>query len=208
MKCYRLLIMCILGVGWLPAMAETGNETVASVFTGVALAVVGEMPDAQAERVREFVQVNTSLQVLRLPALREDGETLEAVLESLLDARPAEMAALVLLYAGAGEFEQHSIYRYDRNICIVNATAMRSDDEEQYLRRLEKLTMRGIGLLLDVPQVPNPQSAMWSYRTMEELDWMGRNFDPPSLMKLQQNAIVMGLPLIKDSPFLIIDPRP
>jgi hypothetical protein len=68
--------------------------------------------------------------------------------------------------------------------------------------------MRGIGLLLDVPQVPNPQSAMWSYRTMEELDWMGRNFDPPSLMKLQQNAIVMGLPLIKDSPFLIIDPRP
>jgi hypothetical protein len=205
MKQYCFLIVTIFSFGLLPVWAESDAPP---ALTGVAIAVVGEMPDAYAERVREFVQLNTSLNVQQLPALSGEGETLEAVLESLLEVRPAGIAALVLLYAGEGEFEQHSIYRYDHYTCIVNATAMRSDDEEQYLRRLEKLTMRGIGLLLDVPQVPNPQSAMWSYRTMEELDWMGRNFDPPSLMRLQQNAVAMGLPLIENSPFLIIEPRP
>lgn len=197
--------------GVMPAAGQdaVGQDAIAAEavnFERIAVAGIGTWTPEQLERIRSFVELNTSLRTALLELPLTEAESLEGVLEPLLEQRPADVAALVVLYNGDGAFASHSLYRYDERVALVNAAVLLSDDEEVFLRRMEKLTMRGVGLLLDVPQVPNPQSAMWAYRTVEELDWMGRNFDPPSLLKLQENAQALGLPLISQSPFLMLPP--
>lgn len=170
-------------------------------FSGVGLAVIGDLDDSWAERVRSFAERNTGIAVRLRDVSAPSATGMGDIALELANERNPEDAAFVLLYAGAGDYSEHAVYQYDVLTAIVNVTLLRTDDEEQFLRRVEKLTMRSLGLLLDVPPVPNPQSAMWTYRTFEELDWMGRNFDPPSLRTIQKNAMDLGIPLVEESSF-------
>jgi len=196
----------VIGAVWLGALLA-GAETVEDRPTGVAIAVIGELPEAHMERVRAFVEHNTSIKARLLDPQTSDADTLSGMLDELAHLNTPEQACVVFLYAGDRGFEEHTVYRYESGVGVVNAALMATDDEEMYLRRLEKLTMRSVGLLLDVELVPNPHSAMWTYLDMEELDAMGRNFDPPSLVRLQENARALGIPLIEDSPYLLIELR-
>ncbi len=172
---------------------------------GLGLVVAGTWSDTQAERVRAFVERNTSVAVrLRPDPVPPANEPLVDLRDGLQVERHPEDAALVVLYNGAGTFEPHSVYDYDAVVAIINLPVIAHDDEETFLRRVEKLTIRSFGLLLDVPLVPNPHSALWTYRTTEELDFMGRNFDPPSLLRFQENAAALGIPLLSKSPFLLL----
>ena len=175
-----------------------------SGYTGLALAVVGDLSADQVERVRAFMELNTAIPVTLRETDAIEADTLGGVADALVDLRDPADAALILLYAGEQDFAEHAVYRYEQGVGIINARLMRTEDEEIFLRRLERLGMRSAGLLLDVPLVPNPQSAMWTYQTMEHLDFMGRNFDPPSLKAIQENAQALGIRLNEDSPFLII----
>ncbi len=189
--------------GRVVAADEQGVEE-STGFTGVGVAVVGEMDAAAVERIRAFAERNTSIRVRirEVPAMA--AESLGEVADALAPLRVEEDAAFVLLYVGDSDFPDHTVYRYNQRTGIVNVSLLHTDDEERFLRRIEKLTMRSLGLLLNVPPVPNPQSAMWTYSTLEELDLMGRNFDPPSLRNIQVNAQELGIELIADSPFLMI----
>lgn len=200
MRCCLMMLVCAAG-----AMAET--ETSEESPTGLAIAAVGELSGEHQERIRAFVERNSGIATRRIDAPDTAGESLGEILDALADLNSPEHACVVFLYAGDQVFEEHAVYRYESGVGIVNAALMKTDDEEQYLRRLEKLSMRSVGLLMGVEMVPNPQSAMWSYRTMNELDAMGRNFDPPSLMRLQQQARDRDIPLMKGSPFLLLEPR-
>jgi hypothetical protein len=205
----RHVWLCILTVagciGFLAGMNVHADEDQADGYAGMALAVVGDMPAEQVERLRSFAEVNTSIPVVlrEVPSYEEDA--LAVMARSLTDVRQPEDAVLVLLYAGTQSFEEHALYLYEDFVAIVNTTALATEDEEKYMRRLERVMMRSFGLLMDVPVVPNPQSAMWAYRTLEELDFMGRNFDPPSLIAIQRNAVAKGIPLIVDSPFMVLE---
>lgn len=195
-------LMCV----WLSSLLPVTAEEETTTYAGVSLGIVGTLPVEQVDRVRDFVEVNTSIPVRMLtePLTADEQHSLGAVLDQFADQRGEMDAALVLIYAGDQAFDAHTVYRYDEGVGIVNATLMQVPDEEQFMRRVEKLAMRSVGLLLDVPLVPNPQSAMWTYRTMDELDFMGRNFDPPSLIKVQENAAALGIPLIEDSPYWLM----
>lgn len=189
-----------------PAVAEEAAEAAETAFTGVGIAVVGELDEAAVERVRAFAERNTSIPVRVRDITLASGANLGKVADQLAPERVPEDAAFILLYAGESGFTDHTVYRYHARTGIVNVTLLQTDDEEQFLRRVEKLTMRSLGLLMNVPPVPNPQSAMWTYSNLEELDLMGRNFDPPSLRVIQRNAVDMGIELIADSPLRMIRP--
>jgi hypothetical protein len=204
MTVLKRLLMLSLFTG---CLAVDAAETSRTPPSGVALAVVGDLSEADVERVRSFVEFNSAIPVRLLEPQSSEQESLVEILDELAPLRTPEHACVVFLYAGERSFEEHTVYRYEAGIGVVNATLMVVDDEERYLRRLEKLTIRSVALLLDVPLVPNPQSALWTYRTMEELDAMGRNLDPPSLLLLQQKAHELGLPLIGGSPYLMVEPR-
>lgn len=177
---------------------------VAESQQAIGVGVIGSLSGAQIERIRSFVEKNTALRILLLDDVPDSPrEELADWLEILRDATPGASFD-IYMYAGDQVFDPHSVYSYRDQQAVVNATALCDGDEELFLRRMEKLVMRAVGLLLDVPMVPNPQSAMWAYQTIEELDFMGRNFDPPSLLRLQENARERGLPLEPDSPFLLL----
>ena len=204
----KWMLSCLMGFVWLGPLvagAESGED--AGAPTGVAVAAIGEVSAEHMERVRSFVERNTSIEARLLEPQDATGESLSEILDSLAHLRTPEQACVVLLYAGDREFEDHTVYRYEAGVGIVNAGLMVTADEEVYLRRLEKLTMRSVGLLMGVEMVPNPQSAMWTYRSMSDLDAMGRNFDPPSLMRLREIARKQAIPLIKDSSLPLMEPR-
>ena len=205
--------MTIKKMGWMglalvaaAASGAFGAEDQNSQPEGLAIGVIGSMPCDQVERVRAFVEKNTAIAVRRLDTVEpaEPAALLEDAVAWVDDQREPRDACVVWFYTGDESSEEHAIYQYEQATAVVNVNALMTDDEEVYMRRLERLAMRSVGLLLDVPPVPNPQSAMFSYRTLEELDRMGRNFDPPSLMRLQENAVDKGIPLIKPSPFLML----
>ena len=205
--------MTITKMGWIglalvaTAAADAfGAQDENSQPEGLAIGVIGSMPCHQVERVRSFVEKSTAMAVRRLDTVEpaEPAVILEDAADWVGDQREPRDACVVWFYTGGESSEEHAIYRYEQATAVVNVNALMTDDEEVYMRRLERLTMRSVGLLLDVPPVPNPQSAMFSYRTLGELDRMGRNFDPPSLMRLQENAVDKGIPLIEGSPFLML----
>lgn len=188
------------------ASGAFGAEDQNSQPEGLAIGVIGSMPCDQVERVRAFVEKNTAIAVRQLDTVEpaEPAALLEDAAAWVDDRREPRDACVVWFYTGDESSEEHAIYQHEQATAVVNVNALMTDDEEVYMRRLERLAMRSVGLLLDVPPVPNPQSAMFSYRTLEELDRMGRNFDPPSLMRLQENAVDKGIPLIEPSPFLML----
>ena len=193
-------------VGLLPLAVALANDVPETETTpdGLGLLVAGTWDEASLERVRAFVQRNTSVEVRIRPAMPLDPFLpLESLHDLLNMERDKADAAWVVLYAGDQDFEPHTVYNYEVGVAVVNLAAIATDIAETELRRIEKLTIRSFGLLLDVPMVPNPHSALWTYRTLEELDFMGRNFDPPSLIRFQQNAAEMGIPLIENHPFLL-----
>lgn len=205
--------MTIKKMGWIglalvatAASGAFGAEDQNSQPEGLAIGVIGSMPCDQVERVRAFVEKNTAIAVRQLDTVEpaEPAALLEDAAAWVDDRREPRDACVVWFYTGDESSEEHAIYQHEQATAVVNVNALMTDDEEVYMRRLERLAMRSVGLLLDVPPVPNPQSAMFSYRTLEELDRMGRNFDPPSLMRLQENAVDKGIPLIEPSPFLML----
>jgi predicted Zn-dependent protease len=74
-------------------------------------------------------------------------------------------------------------------------------EDETYARRLERQVIRGICLLMGLDYSPNPESAMTWYSSLEELDQIGRNLDPPWLIRLQERARELGIPLDPESPY-------
>lgn len=197
---YSLLVCLLGGVAW-----SNADLSKSSPVSGVGLSVLGDLSSDQLERIRHFVEWNAALPVqIRDLEQPDDIAALADLPAAVVDQGHATDAPWVIIVAESNPFSEHSVYNYDLAIAIVNAGAIWTDDEETLLRRLEKLTMRAYGLLFDAPLVPNPHSALWAYRTIEELDAMGRNFDPPSLKRVQENAVARGVSLFADSPFLIV----
>jgi len=171
---------------------------------GIALVPVGPVEPALVERVRAFVESNTCVPV----RIRKGDIVLKGSLyETMQGAAVAKEVAdemLVVLVWGGKEWPEHAVYDYAQMTGAVNVRLLLEHDEpepEMAERRVEKLVMRSVGLLMDVPQVPNPQSAMFAYQNMEELDAIGRNFDPPSLLRFQENVLKRGIQLIEDCSF-------
>jgi hypothetical protein len=169
----------------------------------LALVGVGNVDPAMVDRVRAFVEEQTAVPVRLEEARPEAGESLQADGESLADAVGPHDLCLVALALPVRDASEHAVYLYDRNIAVVNARALKpaSGDMETYGRRLEKVVMRSYGLLMGLEQVPNPHSALWPYRNLEELDAIGRGFDPPTLWRFQEIAKERGARLLRDSPF-------
>ncbi len=202
----RLLLVGLL-VGCMTGMVQVqGAGADEEVRRGIALVRVGETPEDLVVRVRDFVERNTAIPVRIRDARPAEGDSLTDIGRRLTGLMEPEDVFLIALARPESEFEEHAVYLYDQNVAVVNARVLEHpDDPETYGRRLEKITMRSIGLMLGVDPVPNPHSAMYPYRSMKELDAMGRNYDPPTLINVQKAAVEQGMDLIRESPYIIID---
>ncbi len=192
------LIILVLAVT-LPASGVRAAEEAATDLNHLKLGVLGSASSELLDRVHAFAEAHTGIPIQRIDPIPDaEKDDLHDWFE-VLDVGQGSFT--VYLYAGDTKYEPHILHSPSGRYAIVNLRALYTEDQEVYLRRVEKLFMRSIGLLLEVPLVPNPHSAMWTYQTLEDLDIMGRNFDPPSLLRLQQNAKDRGIAIGVDSPF-------
>ncbi len=171
------------------------------------LAVTGLEDEDLIESIREYVQqqMASRVRVVR-PDLPVD-ETLQTAADAARELVTDDVLALAVLVAGTGE-EDHGILRYEDNLGVINAGALGDGDPdaETYERRLERAVLRTYGFLMGLTYNPDPFSVMRPYKTLEQLDKLGRNFSPPTTRKLQELVRDRGGEIV-DSPYRMI-PKP
>lgn len=195
-----LTVCCISAA----ARAEVRGEAAeADAGKTLALVAVGGVDEAMVRRVRDFAERNLAIPVRLAPSKAESGTALHDIGVALAGALEPDDIAMVVLASPASDVKDHAVYLYDRNTAVVNADALKPEpeDAETYGRRLEKLVMRSYALLLGIKVVPNPQSALFPYKNLDELDAIGRGIDPPTLRQVQEAAEKLGVKPVKGSPF-------
>ncbi len=165
------------------------------------LAKVGDLDPALVDRLKRWVESELALPLPLEESLSVDSAKLEDAAAVAAERLVPEDIGMVVLDARADASEPNGIYRPDARVVVINVTDMREGaDDEKLARRLERQVIRGVGGLMGLTWSPNPDSAMASYSTLDELDQIGRNLDPPWLLKLQERARELGLTLDPDNP--------
>lgn len=186
------------------ALFVIGLACTARAVEPAGILVAGDVDPALVERARTWAEENLAIPVPHLGTLELENSaaSLHEVAEAAATRVSPDSVGAVVLYLGNPDSTHHGIYRPDLKVVVVNVREMLKDgDEERYGRRMERQVIRGICSLMGMEYSPNPESAMTYYSTLEELDKIGRNLDPPWLMKLQEKAREMGMPLDPKSPF-------
>jgi hypothetical protein len=180
-----------------PAQPQAGKS--------VALVAVGPVDSALVDRVVAFARENTALNIRFLPAMEVTGDTLDAIAAEAAKAMASDDAALVVLAYPSADIKPHGVSLPGIHVAVVNVKSLEpaSGDAETFARRVEREVMQSIGMQLDMPACPNPQCAMWSYSTDEELDAKGRNYCPPCLGVLQKAAREKGVGMDMNNPLSI-----
>lgn len=168
----------------------------------IRLAVAGKVESELAERARVWAEANLAIPVPSAPAIPAASGSLDDVAATAAKSLPEAVPGIIVLYGDGDENGNHGIYRKDLRVVVVNVAAMRKGaDPETFARRIDRQVIRGIAALMGIDWSPDPFSATAFYDTMEELDRIGLNMDPPSLLLLQRKAVELGIPLDPDNLF-------
>lgn len=182
-------------------VAETAPASPEESHSPVVLCRAGDVDESLMERLKKWAEGELAIPVPLSESLALESDRLEDVVPVAAERLDADSLGMVVLHGGAGADEPHGIYRPESRVVVINVTDMREGaDEEKLARRLERQVIRGIGVLMGLGWSPNPDSAMAEYRTLEELDRLARNLDPPWLVKFQERARALGIPLDPDNP--------
>lgn len=164
------------------------------------------MADAPVERVREWMQRNLhyEVKVLRIPAWA--GETAAEQLAELSEL-PAESVLVTVILTERLEEGRHAEIIPERRLGFMQVPVLFEGETERDFRRLERQAMRIVGFSLGVPAQPMPFCALAPYRTLEELDRMGRGFSPPAMAQYRSRLVELGIPLSPEAERLLPDVR-
>jgi len=183
------------------------EELVAGQILPVAVLALGEVDGNLAERARKWAADNLAIPVPVLdPHPDARLETFDEVAAYAAKIMEENRVGLVVLWMPASGVMNHGAHFPEQRVVIANLKPFYSDDANDDLvgRRLERQVIRGVCILMGLEPSPIPQSAMYAYSSLEELDQIGRNLDPPWLIRLQQRAVELGIPVDPDSPFNLI----
>ena len=182
-----------------PVVEEAKAAVVA--HNPVVLARVGKVDEALMDRLKSWAETSLAVPVPLAESLTVTSEKLADVVPVAAAQLGPDDVGMVVLNALASVDEPNGIFRPDERVVVINVTDMREGADENILAwRLERQVIRGICVLMGMEWSPNPESAMAQYQSLEELDRMGRNLDPPWLLKFQERANALGIPLDPDSP--------
>ncbi|MCO5045380.1 MAG: hypothetical protein M9935_08915 [Kiritimatiellae bacterium] len=190
-----------------PPEEVTSAEEVAprEVHNPVVLATAGPVSAEILERVKNWGELQLAIPVPVVESLDVKGESFDEVAEAAAKRLAPEDLGVVVLLHSEKPLPNHGVYRPDLRVVVVNVNLMEEGaDAETFGRRMERQVIRGIGTLMGLELSPNPQSAMAMYSSMDELDQIGRNLDPPWLLRLQNRAIELGIPVDPDNPYNMI----
>ncbi|MBW7907573.1 MAG: hypothetical protein H3C50_01450 [Kiritimatiellae bacterium] len=185
--------------------SSAGEVAPQEVHNPVVLATAGPVSAEILARVKNWGESQLAIPVPVVESLDVKGESFDEVAEAAGKRLAPEDLGVVVLLLSEMPLPNHGVYRPDLRVVVVNVNLMEEGaDAEKFGRRMERQVIRGIGTLMGLELSPNPQSAMAMYSNMDELDQIGRNLDPPWLLRLQNRAIELGIPVDPDNPYNMI----
>jgi len=143
------------------------------------------------ERIRAFAETE-----LHVPVRVTEGcplaGTCTAVYKKLLRIKKPHDAALIALAEMEGSGEHLAVFASE-GIAMINVPALYTEDAIKYERRIERQVMRAAAFAFGLPPTPDPFCVTRDYRSLEDLDRMGRNFSPPWQGRFAEEAAGRGL---------------
>jgi predicted Zn-dependent protease len=145
------------------------------------------------ERVRAFAEQELQIRVdaVRNPTLAGKAD-FEGVVRAAQRTKKPQDEILVIL-AGVNGEERHLAVYPEKGMAVINAQPLYTGDEERFARRMERQVMRAAAFTLGLPPTPDPFCVTREYRSLEDLDAMGRNFSPPWQGRFADEAARRGL---------------
>ena len=149
------------------------------------------------ERVRVFAeeQLHVPVRTLEKPKLagKESFQSLEKA--ALRVKTDADISFIVI--AGFNDDEKHLEVYAEKGMAIINAQPLFTDEAEVFARRIERQVMRAAAFVFEMPPTPDPFCVTRDYRSLEDLDRMGRNYSPPWMGRFADEAKKRGLQPIR-----------
>lgn len=145
------------------------------------------------ERLRAFAEkeLHVPVRAVEKPSLA--GQVSFDGLETAALNERTEADAVLIVLANVSGSNQHLKVNAEEIYAAVNGSPLQMDDAETFARRLERQVMRGAAFAVGLAPTPDPFCVTRDYRSLEDLDSMGRNFSPPWQGRFAEKAAALGL---------------
>ena len=197
---YSRVVVLLVGLCVLAAAFDARAEGGASA-PAILLVPIGDVDITDVNRVAAYVAKNWDVPV-KIQLSKADPEpTMVQQVVAIAKTLKRPDICVVALAAMPAEVKKNHIVRKELRAAVVNCASLRPKEwnkarsPEQFGRRLEKETMRCIGLLIGMEECIWPRCALSSYQTEGQLDSKGRNFCPPCKEKAQRTLAERGVPM-------------
>ncbi len=145
------------------------------------------------ERVRAFAeeQLHVPVRTLEKPNLA-DSQSFQALEKTAVRIKTDADVSFIVI-AGFNGDEKHLEVFAKEGVAIINTQPLFTADAETFARRIERLVMRAAAFVFEMPPTPDPFCVTRDYRSLEDLDRMGRNYSPPWMGRFADEAEKRGL---------------
>ncbi len=158
-----------------------------------------DMEDEIVKRVEEWMKQNLHYDVRVQRKESWKPGTGDNLIKALLPETEKDVIVTVILSPSLDPLEQHAFVDPERRVGVIHVGGLVPAIEEKTLRRLDRQAMRIVGFALGIPPQPIPFCCLFPYRSLEELDAIGRGFSPPAQALYRKQLVKHGIPLSKDA---------
>lgn len=145
------------------------------------------------ESIRAFAEKELRVPVRTVEKPRMAGkDSFEDLKKSALRFQTGADVSLIVL-AGINGEEKHMTVFAEHGVALVNTQPLTTDDPDKFGRRVERMVMRAAAFNFGLPPTPDPYCVTRDYRSLEDLDRMGRNYSPPWQGRFADEAAKRGL---------------
>jgi len=155
-------------------------------------------------KIEEHVSYNLGTKFRRGKCVDFDTEVFDNIAKAAFKSmEPQDFYGLVL-YDLPTNIVNVTIYTITNRLAVINLERLRrgtpplNDDDERFIRRVKKESMRALGTLIGVPKCPTYTCAMYTHgEDPDSLDKKGYNFCPPHRIGSDKTLIEAGLDVKK-----------
>lgn len=145
------------------------------------------------ERLRSFAEKELHVPVRALEKPKLAGQKSFQALEKKARRVKTDADVTLIVLSGFNTESKHLMVYPKEGIALVNAQPLYTNDVEKFSRRMERQVMRAAAFAFGMEPVPDPFGVTRDYRSLKDLDSMGRNFSPPWQGRFAKEAARRGL---------------
>jgi predicted Zn-dependent protease len=169
-----------------------GCVTAAPKEKAITIVNAGTVSPELLEQARAFAQQQLHVRVrLKENAALADQPDFQALEKAAVAAKDTNDVTFIVVTAL--DSDEHLKVYPESGVAIINTRPLRTEDADQFYRRVERMVMRAAAFCFELPPTPDPFCVTRDYRSLEDLDRMGRNYSPPWQGRYAKEAASRGL---------------